>query len=74
MTIFSRLYPCEPCAKDFQEDIVKHPVQVESGPAIAQWLCQAHNRDNQKLGKDVFDCSKVIERWRDGWKDGRCDT
>lgn len=40
---------------------------------LSQWFCRLHNRVNKKLGKPEFDCSKVSERWRDGWKDGSCD-
>ncbi|XP_055912039.1 FAD-linked sulfhydryl oxidase ALR isoform X2 [Eupeodes corollae] len=69
----SRLYPCEVCSKDFQKDIKEHPVNANSQAKLSQWLCNFHNRVNAKLGKPQFDCSKVDERWRDGWKDGSCD-
>ncbi|KAI8426615.1 hypothetical protein MSG28_005395 [Choristoneura fumiferana] len=71
--IFSQFYPCEPCALDFQDDIKEHPPKTESRNALAKWLCERHNTVNEKLGKPVFDCSKVHERWRDGWLDGSCD-
>ena len=29
--------------------------------------------DELILGKPEFDCSKVFQRWRDGWADGSCD-
>lgn len=37
------------------------------------WMCEAHNEVNRKLGKPEFDCRFWEERWRSGWKDGRCD-
>ena len=40
---------------------------------FGNWMCEAHNVVNKKLGKKEFDCSKWEERWRTGWKDGRCD-
>ena len=40
---------------------------------FSQWMCRLHNDVNKRIGKPVFDCSKVDERWRDGWKDGSCD-
>lgn len=40
---------------------------------LSQWLCRLHNDINIRLGKPEFDCSRVDERWRDGWKDGSCD-
>ncbi|XP_017963645.1 FAD-linked sulfhydryl oxidase ALR [Drosophila navojoa] len=71
--VLSRLYPCEYCAKDFRSDIEVNPVNVNSQKDLAMWLCKFHNRVNDKLGKPLFDCSKVNERWRDGWLDGSCD-
>ncbi|CAH2091515.1 unnamed protein product [Euphydryas editha] len=71
--IFAQFYPCEPCALDFQDDIKKHPPKTKSRDELAKWLCERHNIVNVKLGKPVFDCSKVHERWKDGWLDGSCD-
>ncbi|CAH0729453.1 unnamed protein product, partial [Brenthis ino] len=71
--IFAQFYPCEPCALDFQEDIKKNPPNTKSRDELAKWLCERHNTVNVKLGKPAFDCSKVHERWRDGWLDGSCD-
>lgn len=73
LRLFAKVYPCEPCAEDFQKDMATHPPTVHSGEALATWLCHAHNRVNEKLDKKQFDCSRVFERWRDGWADGSCD-
>ncbi|RPB17808.1 hypothetical protein P167DRAFT_556235 [Morchella conica CCBAS932] len=85
ITLFSRVYPCWVCAEDFQE-YLKEPenklkvVEEEKGRGhlsgrseFGLWMCKAHNNVNVKLGKKEFDCSKWEERWRTGWKDGRCD-
>ncbi|PZC78284.1 FAD-linked sulfhydryl oxidase ALR [Helicoverpa armigera] len=71
--IFAQFYPCEPCALDFQADIKQHPPRTENQDTLAKWLCERHNTVNIKLGKPVFDCTRVHERWRDGWVDGSCD-
>ncbi|XP_017114976.1 FAD-linked sulfhydryl oxidase ALR [Drosophila elegans] len=71
--VLSRLYPCEFCAKDFRTDLNVNPINVNSQSELAMWLCKFHNRVNDKLGKPLFDCNKVNERWRDGWLDGSCD-
>ncbi|KAI0836171.1 ERV/ALR sulfhydryl oxidase domain-containing protein [Hypoxylon sp. FL0890] len=73
MGTFSRLYPCWVCAEDFQRYMEKEHIQVGSRDEFGKWLCEAHNAVNVKLGKEKFDCSKWEERWRTGWKDGRCD-
>ena len=67
------MYPCWVCAEDFQQYIKKEEVKATSRSEFGNWLCDAHNEVNKKLGKPVFDCSKWEERWRTGWKDGRCD-
>ena len=50
-----------------------NPVRVTSQRELSQWMCEIHNDVNKLLGKKLFDCSKVNERWKDGWKDGSCD-
>ena len=72
--LFGHVYPCAPCAEDFRADLRAHPPDVSSSAGFARWMCGAHNRVNVKLGKPEFDCSRVFERWRDGWKDGSCDS
>ncbi|KAI1278768.1 FAD-linked sulfhydryl oxidase ALR [Halotydeus destructor] len=71
-SIFSRIYPCEECATDMREDLKAEPPQTKSRQELSQWLCRLHNKVNTKLGKSEFDCSKVDERWLEGWKDGSC--
>lgn len=69
----SRLYPCWVCAEDFQVFLAKSPVRAASRDEFGRWLCAAHNEVNAKLGKPEFDCDLWEQRWRTGWKDGRCD-
>ncbi|KAL8844569.1 MAG: hypothetical protein Q9176_001081 [Flavoplaca citrina] len=72
--LFGKLYPCWVCAEDFQEWMKKgNEPRVESRDGLGRWMCEAHNEVNRKLGKQEFDCGKWEERWRTGWKDGRCD-
>jgi FAD-linked sulfhydryl oxidase len=70
---FSKLFPCPECRADFQEEIVKSPPDVSSRLGLSTWMCQQHNIVNRKLGKPEFDCKRVLERWKDGPSDGRCD-
>ncbi|XP_033221300.1 FAD-linked sulfhydryl oxidase ALR [Belonocnema kinseyi] len=71
--IFSKFYPCAPCAEDFQVQLKKTPPKTSSQSQLSQWLCILHNEVNRKIGKPEFDCKNVDQRWKDGWLDGSCD-
>lgn len=73
MRLFATLYPCWVCGEGLAKYQHKIPIPTESRSAVGNWLCDAHNEVNRRLGKAEFDCSKWEERWRTGWKDGRCD-
>lgn len=74
MQTFAKLYPCWHCAGDFQEWMRNgNAPRVSSRDEFGRWMCEAHNAVNVKLGKKEFDCGRWEERWRTGWKDGRCD-
>ncbi|KAF2853679.1 mitochondrial FAD-linked sulfhydryl oxidase ERV1 [Plenodomus tracheiphilus IPT5] len=73
LSTFGKLYPCWVCAEDFQSWMAKNTPRVSSRSEFGTWMCEAHNAVNEKLGKETFDCNKWEERWRTGWKDGRCD-
>jgi len=75
LSSLSLLYPCIPCAEDFQEKVRENPPDVSGREALSRWLCERHNEVNEKLGKEKFGCewSSLNGRWRDGPADGRCD-
>uniref|UniRef100_A0A915DZJ8 Sulfhydryl oxidase n=1 Tax=Ditylenchus dipsaci TaxID=166011 RepID=A0A915DZJ8_9BILA len=73
LTSLSKTYPCAHCAEDFRKDLVENPPQVEDREKLSKWMCELHNRVNEKIGKDIFDCSRTNERWFEGWRDGSCD-
>ncbi|TLD17203.1 uncharacterized protein PgNI_01618 [Pyricularia grisea] len=71
MRLFSKLYPCWVCADDFREYIKREPLRVRTRDEFGNWLCNAHNDVNKKLGKPIFDCNLWDQRWRTGvsiWK------
>ncbi|SCU98015.1 LAFA_0G14906g1_1 [Lachancea sp. 'fantastica'] len=68
MTIFSHVYPCWWCAKDFEKFIRENAPKVDSRDELGKWMCDAHNDVNRKLGKPIFDCNLWEKRWVDGWE------
>ncbi|KAI7208435.1 hypothetical protein KC333_g9143 [Hortaea werneckii] len=75
ISLFSKFYPCWVCADDFRAWMKEdgNAPRVSNRDEFGQWMCEAHNAVNVKLGKERFDCSRWQERWRTGWRDGRCD-
>ena len=72
--IFSVIYPCSYCAEDFQNCIKKDPPTVDSRESLSIWLCEQHNKVNNKIGKPLFSCDikTLDEKWKTGtpacWK------
>lgn len=63
MKDFSQVYPCAPCAESFRDIMRRNPVDARSGYAFSRWMCVAHNEVNKELGKEVFNCENVAEKW-----------
>ncbi|KAI8142410.1 ERV/ALR sulfhydryl oxidase domain-containing protein [Fennellomyces sp. T-0311] len=61
--LLSRLYPCGECAAHFQQLLRKYPPQTSSKIAASQWACAIHNKVNERLGKEIFDCSDIQEKY-----------
>ncbi|CAB0018216.1 unnamed protein product [Nesidiocoris tenuis] len=71
-------YPKNPTSKDQQDMFSLIQLLAKFYPcpicdALVGWFCQLHNRVNRRLGKPLFDCSKVWQRWKYGWDDGSCN-
>ncbi|KAI9492820.1 FAD-linked sulfhydryl oxidase-like protein ERV2 [Zychaea mexicana] len=61
--LLSRLYPCGECAAHFQLLLQKYPPQTSSRIAASQWACAIHNKVNERLGKEIFDCSDIQDKY-----------
>ncbi|KAK9239582.1 ERV/ALR sulfhydryl oxidase domain-containing protein [Lipomyces kononenkoae] len=67
--LFSRVYPCGECASHFQKLLKKFPPQTSSRVAASQWGCHIHNQVNARLGKKIFDCNTIAEKYQCGCED-----
>ncbi|TPX31482.1 hypothetical protein SmJEL517_g05186 [Synchytrium microbalum] len=70
---FSHLYPCDHCAQHLRKEMEVRPPDVSGRVGLSNWLCVVHNKVNEVLGKEQFDCRRVLERWSEGPADGSCD-
>lgn len=61
--LLPRIYPCPDCRAHMKVMFHELPPRLDSQHDFAQWLCEAHNRVNLRLGKPVFDCTTLDERW-----------
>jgi FAD-linked sulfhydryl oxidase len=73
MHALSVFYPCKECAMHFRAVMKVIPPVVRTQEEFSAWMCRVHNEVNKRLGKPQFDCTRCAERWRYGWRDGRCN-
>lgn len=67
----AEFYPCHICAEHLRETIKTDPPVVSGTLGLSNWLCRMHNNVNLVLGKSEFDCSRAVERWKEGPAEGR---
>lgn len=65
--LFGKFYPCWFCAEDFRSYVKQNEPDTSSQDKFGNWLCNAHNDVNVKLGKEKFNCDLWKKRWKDGW-------
>lgn len=61
--LYAELYPCGECSHHFVKMLEKHPVQTSSRTAASMWGCFVHNKVNEYLNKEQFDCATVLENY-----------
>jgi FAD-linked sulfhydryl oxidase len=61
-----KFFPCNYCSEKTLIEMKKNPPRTQTQKELSQWMCEIHNEVNERLGKPVFDCKKVEERWKTG--------
>ncbi|CAI1773450.1 hypothetical protein SEUBUCD646_0P03170 [Saccharomyces eubayanus] len=67
--LYAQLYPCGECSYHFVKLINKHPIQTSSRTAAAMWGCHIHNKVNEFLKKDIYDCVTILADYDCGCSD-----
>ena len=49
LDLFSKFYPCQPCARELRRDLKHMPPNVSSNEEFSQWMCRLHNSVNERL-------------------------
>ena len=50
--------------RHMREEIIRDPPETKSRDTLSQWMCNLHNKVNERLGKPLFNCDNVYKRWR----------
>jgi FAD-linked sulfhydryl oxidase len=63
---FAHLYPCKECGSGFALYLKKFPPHVDERSSLCVYLCEAHNKVNEELGKPLVKCSISVldEMWK----------
>lgn len=51
------------CSAHFQTMLKENPIKTGSREEIVYYLCDLHNKVNEKLKKPIFDCKKAFGFW-----------
>nr|AEV77084.1 Erv [Leishmania tarentolae] len=70
------VYACSWCAYHMREYVRAHPPDVRDKLTVSRYVCEMHNNVNERLGKELFDCtpSVVLRRWHPGYPNKMEDT
>eukprot|EP01059_Diplonema_ambulator_P005257 TRINITY_DN15003_c0_g1_i1.p1 TRINITY_DN15003_c0_g1~~TRINITY_DN15003_c0_g1_i1.p1 ORF type:complete len:191 (+),score=40.13 TRINITY_DN15003_c0_g1_i1:35-574(+) len=63
---WSHVYPCTHCAAHMRLEMKGGLMPDVSGKeGLSVWACKMHNKVNEVLGKDIFDCTfdSILKRW-----------
>lgn len=73
--IFDSSPPLSFCsAEHFQLLLKKYPAQTSSRVSASQWACAIHNKVNERLGKEIFNCADIEQKYQCGCEEDPLDT
>ena len=55
--------PCPTCKKHYKENIIKHPIRLDSKDDLTKWLVDLHNKVNEKNDKTIFSYKEFNEKY-----------
>lgn len=55
--------PCPTCRKHYKENIIKHPIRLDSKDDLTKWLVDIHNKVNEKNDKSIFSYKEFNEKY-----------
>jgi len=65
MQSMSVLFPCHECAEHLRATLRELPVKAKTKGEFRNWMCQLHNRVNDRIGRPLFACGTAAldKRW-----------
>ncbi|MES1914254.1 MAG: hypothetical protein MHM6MM_006349 [Cercozoa sp. M6MM] len=64
MRTLSRLYPCGYCGDTTRDEMIRTGVHTQTGEQFEMWLCHLHNEVNDRLGRQLTDCTRAVAQWK----------
>ncbi|CCF56076.1 hypothetical protein KAFR_0A06410 [Kazachstania africana CBS 2517] len=70
MALFMRVYPMDDSStfNEIQKAFKETRPNVSSYKGFNSWLCNFHNKVNERLKKEKFDTTFWEDRWANGWE------
>jgi hypothetical protein len=59
----AKFYPCSKCSQHMQEQLKMERPNLQNRSTLQAYFCWLHNSVNKKLGKSLFDCNQIRDRW-----------
>lgn len=62
---FGEMFPCRTCGSHFLAMLKEYPTEFQTREEFMIYVCELHNRVNERLGYPEFECS--LEHLRERW-------